>query len=260
MRFFLQAAVFAGASLLPCRVAWALPPEAPLRWGQEVLYFNNFDDPAEEGSAIKQENASSKLLNLESGIKRNSTNAYNDKSKLEVSFQQGVATLDKPLTVSFWWAPRAELGENQGIQLLDITSVPREGAGGDSYIGHILRGGGSDKWCGLNDTAAILQIQHFENFTDVNKIYDKGIRDRVNADGGKWHNITMVISGEVPVQLYWDGELVTEVQGGGSFTAREFIKKIIFGPVSLDNVIILNVAATGDEILSYYEKSSKAFQ
>ena len=259
MRFFLPVAVFAVASLLPCRLAWALPPEAPLSWGQGVLYFNDFDDPVEQGSALKQENAPSKSLSLVSGIKRNSSNAYNHKSNFEVPFQQGEVTLDKPLTVSFWWAPRAELGEDQGTQLLDITSVPKEGAG-DAYISNILRGGGSDKWCGLSDTAAILQIQRFESITDVNKIYDKVIRDRVNADGGKWHNITMVISGEVPVQLYWDGELVTEVQGGGSFTAREFVKKIIFGPVSLDNVIILNVAATGDEILSYYEKSSKAFQ
>ncbi len=231
-----------------------------MHWEQGVLYFNNFDDPAKGGSTIRQPTLPGSLPEVESDIRGNSTNAYNGGSPLGVTFARDEVTLDKPLTVSFWWAPRGEIGADHGMPLLEITSVPRAGEAMDAYISNILRGGGVDNWCGLEDTAAILQVQRFDSFTDVNNIYDKGIRERVNADGGKWHNLTMVISGEVPVQLYWDGELVAAVESGGTFTATEFIKKISFGPVTLDDLLILNIAATGDEILSYYEKSSKAFQ
>lgn len=149
----------------------------------------------------------------------------------------------RPLTIMFWWAPAHVIDKNNGYGLIQLSA-------GRGFIAAFAKGG---PWCGLQDTAGVLQVWDLPGITNVNAIYNTALRQTLDLNKGAWHHTAMVISGASLVTLYTDGVKVYETRAQGrTFSAADGFNLLKIGPeLMLDEVMILNRPLDADAIADY---------
>ena len=93
---------------------------------------------------------------------------------------------------------------------------------GRGYISAFARGG---PWCGLKDTAGVVQVYSIPGITNINGIYDTHLRDSLSLRKDQWHHTAMVVSAASLVSVFTDGKLAFETRTTGPGLSRR-------GPVS----------------------------
>jgi hypothetical protein len=173
----------------------------------------------------------------------------------------GAVALDKPLTVSIWWSIPKEIPEHGGLRLIRIMPVDQGvSEGSATFISNYVRGG---PWNGIQDSAAVLQVYGFKDIKPITNIYDKSIRETLNSQPDKWRNTTIVVHPNGLVEVYWDGHTVASSQSKNrTFLASDILKSIQLGDgadsVLIDDVLILQKAATAEEIATYFQHATSA--
>ncbi|MBN1419807.1 MAG: hypothetical protein JXP34_13590, partial [Planctomycetes bacterium] len=124
--------------------------------------------------------------------------------------------------------------------------------GARGFIAHFARGG-AEGWCGLTDTAGVVQIYDLPGIADVNGIYDRRFRQHVDLRQGIWHHAALVVSAGTLVSAYIDGRLVFECRAQGrSFRPEDGFRTLsVGGRILLDEVLILRRPLAGEEIADY---------
>ncbi len=122
--------------------------------------------------------------------------------------------------------------------------------GGRGFISTFGRGG---PWCGLKDTAGVVQVYSLPGITNVNGIYDTQLRASLDLRKGQWHHCAMVINAASLVSVYTDGRLAFETRAAGrAFSADDAFKTLYLGGgVALDEVMVLRTPLTAGEIEQY---------
>ncbi len=153
-----------------------------------------------------------------------------------------------PLTVAFWWALQEDAKVDSIFGLFQLSG-PR------GFVSPFSRGKG--QWCALERPAGILQVYRLPGIRNVNGIYDRDWRARVELKAGVWHHAAIVFRGASLVEVYTDGQRAWAARlVGRSFAEADRLHDLALGnrggiPMALDEVIILRRALTADEIRTY---------
>lgn len=154
--------------------------------------------------------------------------------------------------LSFWWALAEDAKIDSGSGLFGIS--------GGGYIGHFVRGKG--EWCALQRPTGVLQVYYFRGIQNVNLLYDGDLAAHLDLKAGVWHHTAAVFRAASIVELYTDGRKVAEIQTEGrSWRAGDNLRQIGFGPFgsggSVDEILVLDRAASGEAIARYYSVLSR---
>ena len=151
-----------------------------------------------------------------------------------------------PLTVMFWWRLPQPMPVNGGFELLGLN--------GRGYISVFGRGG---PWCGLADTAMVLQSWNLLGIPNINNIYDNAPRKSLALDEPRWHHTALTVAGGRMVRLYTDGQPSTHNQlESRPLGVEDQIQQLEIGgegspTLHLDEVLVLARVLDDTEIADY---------
>ncbi|MBI5834413.1 MAG: hypothetical protein HZB16_19115 [Armatimonadetes bacterium] len=151
-----------------------------------------------------------------------------------------------PLTVMFWWQLPEPMPANGGYSLCQLN--------GRGYISVFGRGG---PWCGLSDTAAVLQIWNLPGIPNINNIYDGSPRKSLTLDQPVWHHTALTVAGGRMVRLYTDGQPSTHNQlEGRPISPDDQIHQLELGSgggptTRIDELMVLARVLDDEEIAGY---------
>jgi len=216
-------------------------PFCPPAWDDAIIFAQSFNSP--DGKPEVQ--ASGLELKDPTGAAPGGWRGRCGHGGLTLSSEAGFLSPHRPLTIMFWWAVREDIQKDGAFDLIYLR-------GASGFIGHFARGG-ADGWCGLSDTAGVVQIYYLPGIADVNGIYDREFREHLDLRKGVWHHAALVISAATLVSAYIDGRLVFECRAQGrSFRPDDGFRTLsLGGSILLDEVLILSCPLAGEEIADY---------
>lgn len=148
------------------------------------------------------------------------------------------------ITVSMWWRPDEPMKDDTCYHLASLR--------GKGYISSFVRGKG--QWCALKRPTFVFQLYNFPGIANRNDIWTGGAR----VDTGTWHHIAMTVAVGSEVRVYWDGKLRVRYSVKGrslrpedGVSLAEFGPTWLFHPMTLDEIVVLDRALTGEEIADY---------
>ncbi len=151
------------------------------------------------------------------------------------------------LTVSFWWALRAEPDKKSGFGLLRLSN-------GKGFISHSVRSG---LWCGLARSAGAVQVYYLPVIQNINGIYDRDILASLRLGAGEWPHTAVALAAASKAAIYMDRRKVLKARITGRFLGVPGgLTHLTIGspgslPVALDEATILNRPLSDDEIATY---------
>jgi len=160
--------------------------------------------------------------------------------------------VERGFTVSFWWALAEPLPLNGGFGLCHL-------AGRSGYISLFVRGG---PWCALKDSAAVFQLWNFDGVSNVNLIWKRNVRKRVDLSPLHWHHTALTITAGRRIQGWLDGHQVFDVRTRGrALGSGDALHRLVIGggpyggngrtPLILDEVMVLSIPPAGRELSEY---------
>lgn len=218
----------------------------PPAWSDSLIYYQSFDTAdgrPEVNLGHLQERDT--LLPAPGGIRRRCgmPAATGKHRQVQLVSNDLVLSPHKPLTISIWWSLPQDLPPQGGFDLIQLH--------GRGFISHFARGG---PWCGLKETAGVLQVYHFPNINNVNGIYDQSLPATLGLKKGQWHHCAMVITGASLITIFTDGKPAFECRTAGRpFTPEDGLKTLsLGGSVFLDEIMVLRKATSAEEIAEYF--------
>jgi hypothetical protein len=213
----------------------------PPSWLPHLIYAHSFDAEAPELNAANLRQGG-KII-LRPGGLRGSGGRVEQRADLLLAAGSDELSAHRPLTVMFWWSLAEDLPPQGGFNLIQLSA--RRG-----YISSFARGG---PWCGLEDTAAVMQAWSIPGIRDENNIYDTRLRQTLGLTKGRWHHAAMVINGGSQVSIYTDGRPVFEMRlQGRRLTAEDGFSQLrLGGGLLMDELLILRTPLEADQIAEY---------
>lgn len=151
-----------------------------------------------------------------------------------------------PLTIAFWWRLPDGCAPNAWFSWVHLF--------GRGYIGAFGRGG---PWCGLTDTAGVLQIWDVPGVPGINDIWDRQLRQRLALDQAAWHHLALTVAGGSRVSLYLDGALAaTDTLTSRAFGEADGLHRLVMGNddsprLLYDELLVLRRALSAAEVADY---------
>jgi len=222
-------------------------PFCPRGWEPAVIYYQSFD--ADKGEP--EINTAGLQIHARLGVrpggfrgKCGSPEGASDPQRVLRLVSPGLdLSPHRPLTILFWWAVPQDLPPQGGFDLIYL--VARQG-----FISTFARGG---PWCGLADTAGVVQVYGIPGISNVNGVYDTRWREHLGLRAGQWHHTAMVISAASLVTVYTDGQRIFETRTQGRpFAVEDGFRSLnLGGGVCLDEVLILRRPLDAESIAEY---------
>jgi len=157
--------------------------------------------------------------------------------------QNPALSVHKPLTVMFWWRLDEPMKEETGFGVLALR--------GKGWISTFVAGKGP--WCGLKEPTYVFQCYNFPGMENCNDVWG----GRAWFEPQVWHHTAITVSGAADIGIYWDGQPRTRHTPKGRLFKEGEISSVALGPsgtgpaMTLDEVVVLDRALSGDEILAY---------
>jgi len=231
------------AALLVLTARAMAAPLVPPQWSAGLAYAHSFDSDTSEANTAGWQ-IHNPLRVVDAGFRGRCGEPVKPTGQdaLILSAKDDSLTPQRPLAVLFWWSLPADLPQQGGFDLLYLH--------GRGFVSTFLRGG---PWCGLADTAAVVQVYNLPGISNVNGIYDYAPRTSLGLRAGEWHHCAVVIAAASLVSVYTDGRKVFETRTQGrTFTAEDGFRQLkIGGPVRLDEVLVLRQVPAAEEIGDY---------
>jgi hypothetical protein len=245
---------FACLSILLSSPAWAqqkteymyLPPE----WAKNVVFYHSFEKGLDQPE-INQINArveGEKANIMANGITTHcykSANASGAGKKLKALqvIGPGVA-VNHSMTAMCWFRLDEQPKADSCYELLQLL-------GKDGWIASFVRGKGD--WCNLSGPTRITQVHNFPGIANCNNPWGGA----VTFKKGDWHHVAISVANASTVCVYWDGQLKETVPAKGRDFKADDVMLIqadsnpFYFPTSVDELIVANVALTGQQIADY---------
>ena len=161
-----------------------------------------------------------------------------------IQLKSPALTPDRPLTLSLWYRLDAPMVAETCLHLVTLR-------GGRGMVANFIRGKG--EWCALKEPRFVFQVVYYEGIPDINGIWD----GNAWLEPSVWHHAAMVFANASEVDVYWDGQRRSHhMIKGRRFVATdggvvEFGPNWLFHPMTLDDIMVVDRALTGDEIAAY---------
>lgn len=228
-----------------CSAHVTLPPFLENR----LLYFHSFAKPEPDVNALGFESPKKPAVAAE-GFSGGCA-VLKGELVLQPSKQPGAKplSLDRPLTIGFWWCAPDGLPANAGGGFFSVNCQ-------HGYLSNFIRGG---PWCELRDSANVFQVYSFPGMGNYNGIFDYTFRQGVALGKDQWHCTVLTVSNASEMRLYVDGKLAAEFAARGrSFTASDAVQRLAFGSfpgagLYVDELMILDVALSAEQVAFCYE-------
>ncbi len=231
------------AALLVLLARLDAAPLVPPQWTAGLVYAHSFDADAPEVN-LPGWQVHNPLRAADGGFHRRCGEPVKltGQDALVLTAKDESLSPQRPLAVLFWWSLPADLPPQGGFDLLYLH--------GRGFVSTFLRGG---PWCGLADTAAVVQVYNLPGISNVNGIYDTAPRTSLGLKAGEWHHCAVVIAASSLVSVYTDGRKVFETRTQGrTFSADDGFRQLkLGGPVRLDEVLVLRQVPAADELADY---------
>ena len=220
----------------------------PPAWLDSIVYYRSFDAPDGKPEMNRDGLRVTEMVDIcDDGFHRGcGAPAAKSRSRQQIALTSDGAALSPhhPMTISIWWAAPEDVPTQGGFGLIHL--------GGRGIVSHFVHGGAGG-WCGLKESAAVLQIYYLPGITNVNGIYNYKLHDTLGLKKNQWHHTAMVVSGASLVSIYTDGKLAYETRTSGrTFSPDDKFNTLrLGGGVLLDEVMVLDRPLPAGEIAEY---------
>jgi hypothetical protein len=236
--------------------AWAqeslLSPECPPDWEESLVFYQSFD--ADHGNpVVNQWNLTPvhQLKLVEGGRHGKYFMPVEEKETPPCqTYKLDNLSLDKPMTVMFWWKLLKDVGNNESF---DMIYTGRE----KQFISCFARGG---PWSALTQTAGVAQIWNYQGNGNISRIFDKKLHQTLNLKTGQWHHTAMIISSASRVQFLIDGKQVFDHRlTGRPFNTNDQLTYLRVGSynrfLGFDELMLFDKPLDPQSIAYYYSLS-----
>jgi len=179
------------------------------------------------------------------GLKR----SHPDARKGPLHVASAALSAHRPMTVMMWWRIDEPMKPETCYHLIRI--------GDQGYIGAFVRGKG--KWCALTQPTFIFQVYRFPSMTDRNDRYTGAAW----VEPGEWHHAAVTVAAATDVRVYWDAKerIRYSVKGRpfrkGDTAAIALGPTWLWHPMTIDEVVVLDVALGAHEVRRYVEATRR---
>jgi hypothetical protein len=223
-----------------------LPPFLDAR----VIYFNGFESPEGDPPIVRKQIAHPKSMQGELADGGFAGSALRLTGRDRLAIEGDALSPHRGRTLGFWWCLDEALPHNGGFGLFAWRGRGRR------YLSHFARGG---PWCGLRDSALVMQVYNFDGIRNVNGILDRHLRDHVALTAGAWHHTAVTVTGGSRMTVYLDGVRVGTAQMlGRTLRPADALQRLEIGGsgkgMRIDEVTVLDVSLKEEEV-GYWVKT-----
>lgn len=223
-----------------------LPPFLDAR----VIYFNGFESPEGDPPIVRKKIAHPKSMQGEPADGGYAGRALRLTGRDRLALEGEALSPVEGRTLGFWWCLDEALPHNGGFGLFAWRGRGRR------YLSHFARGG---PWCGLRDSALVMQVYNFDGIRNVNGILDRHLRDHVALTAGAWHHTAVTVTGGSRMTVYLDGVRVGTAQMlGRTLRPADALNRLEIGGsgkgMRIDEVTVLDVSLKEEEV-GYWVKT-----